>query len=142
MIVKLNIKGTDVQYPIKKILDANNLSVTDLPKIHCYEFIATKDDLTFANYLRWINYNYPNLIIVMHNIVVMNNDESLFCEDFFQTAILPYRFKEQELNMMRMNFSNYYSSIVRKYEQVKVKLIFNQHGNKAIIQKVIKERDM
>lgn len=142
MIVKLNIKGTDVRYPIKKILDANNLSVTDLPKIHCYEFIATKDVLTFKDYLQWINSNYHNLITVMHNIVVMNNDENLFCEDFIQTAILPYRFKDQELNTMLMIFSNYYSGIVRKYEQVKVKLIFNQHGNKAIIQKVIKERDM
>ena len=140
MIVKLNIKGTDVEYPIKKILDANNLSVTDLPKIHCYECIATKDDLTFKNYLQWINSNYRNLIIVMHNIVVMNNDDKLFCEDFLQTAILPYRFKDQEINTMLMTFNNYYSSIARKNEQVKVKLIFNQHGNKAIIQKVIKER--
>ena len=141
MIVKLNIKGTDVEYPIKKILDANNLSVTDLPKIHCYEFIATKDVLTFEDFLWWINQNCHNLVTVLHNIVAMNNDENLFCEDYLQTAILPYRFKDQELNAMIMNFNNYYSSIVRKGEQVKVKLIFNQHGNRAIIQKVIKERD-
>ena len=140
MIVKLNIKGTDVKYPIKKILDANNLSVTDLPKIHCYEFIATKDVLTFKEFLYWINHNNHNLTVVLHNIVAMNNDEKLFCEDYLQTAILPYRFN-QELNAMIMTFNNYYSSIARKDEQVKVKLIFNQHGNKAIMQKVIKERD-
>ena len=140
MIVKLNIKGTDVKYPIKKILDANNLSVTDLPKIHCYEFIATRDILTFEDFLWWINQNYHNLVTVLHNIVAMNNDEKLFCEDYLQTAILPYRFN-QELNAMIMTFNNYYSSIARKDEQVKVKLIFNQHGNKAIMQKVIKERD-
>lgn len=139
MIVNLNIKGTYVRYPIKKILDANNLTVTDLPKIHCYEFIATKDVLTFEEFLHWINHNNHNLTVVLHNIVAMNNDEKLFCEGYLQTAILPYRFN-QELNAMIMTFNNYYSSIARKDEPVKVKLIFNQHGNKAIIQKVIKER--
>ena len=140
MQIQFDINGMHIEYPVKYLLEKINLTFQDLPKINYYKFIGDKNDLTFMNYLQWIDDNYPNLVTVLHNIVSMNNDNTLIRKDYLQDYILPYRFKSSDINKMISQFSKYYSCITKKEDDLTVKLIFDSDGNKAIIGKLIEER--